>query len=275
MQGDILARTDELVELLGKVHAHFQKEKYLGFLVVTQSCDLVRRGGDCKTSYVSIAVIRSLHPFLDSLFKEFGNEHFPDVCAQERKQSAQQLVERILNQNEWSLGLFYLHPDADAGVAEASVALLRVSIALLDEHYPLLVRARRGRLRPEFSNKLGWLVGNLYSRIATPDWSDSPNPAEFNSLQEELVSKGGRRQWLPKRLIENAIKQNLHAENLAGADAAKRIQQVAPKSSKKLALERVSEIAKGVLGETSKAAIDQIAKRLENDPEFAKACRPN
>ena len=143
MQGDILARTSDLVRLLTEVHAHFRDEKYLGFMVVTQSCDLVRRkGSPCRAHHISLAVIRSLNPVLDSLFRDFGSKHFADIYIDEQKDRAHQLVERILNQNEQAIGLFYLHPDSDAGIAEASVALLRVTIALRSEHYEMLIAAR-------------------------------------------------------------------------------------------------------------------------------------
>ena len=42
-QGDILSRTDELLAVLKNVHSYFCDERYLAFIVVTQSCDLVRR----------------------------------------------------------------------------------------------------------------------------------------------------------------------------------------------------------------------------------------
>lgn len=273
IQGDILARTDDLVTLLTEVHAHFRDEKYLGFMVVTQSCDLVRRVSDsCKAHYISLAVIRSLNPMLDTLFQAYGTEHFGEVYFGERKQTATQLVERILNQNEQSIGLFYLHPDLDAGISEASVALLRVTIALRAEHYDMLIAARRGRLKPEFANKLGWLVGNLYSRVATPDWDDFESK-EFKRLCKDLVSKGGRRYWLPKAQIDNAIEQKVNDEALAGEAAVNRIKEVAPKSPKARALDRVREIGNELFGTVDDGIFQDLVKRLQNDQTFSNAFR--
>src|SRR5205807_2422402 len=42
-----------------------------------------------------------------------------------------ELLERIINQNEQTLGLFYLEPDGDLKLAVGAVALLRVTIVLL------------------------------------------------------------------------------------------------------------------------------------------------
>ena len=72
------------------------------------------------------------------------------------------------------MGVFYLHPDADLGLGEPAVALLRVSVALKSTHYAALIAARAGRLKADFQAKLGWLVANLYGRAASADWSDQP-----------------------------------------------------------------------------------------------------
>src|SRR5688500_6799937 len=59
-QGDILQPTDALKQIFSDVHPHFRHDKYLGFLVATQSCDLVRRQTTPKASYVNLAAIRPL-----------------------------------------------------------------------------------------------------------------------------------------------------------------------------------------------------------------------
>lgn len=64
VQGDILGRNEELVELMRRVHAHFCDEKYLGFVVVTQSCDMYRRQDGCRATHITLAVIRSLEAIL-------------------------------------------------------------------------------------------------------------------------------------------------------------------------------------------------------------------
>lgn len=57
-QGDILKLTDDLKKVLGDVHPYFQNEQYKYFMVLTQSCDLVRRKGQpCKTPYITLAAV--------------------------------------------------------------------------------------------------------------------------------------------------------------------------------------------------------------------------
>jgi hypothetical protein len=174
-QGDILLPTDSLRRSLDLVHPWFNDPKYLGFVVISQTCDLVRRAGEqCKTPYVEIAVVRGLRAYTLSLLRQqcewIGDRYFPST----ERNRAHELLDRVINQNEHALGLFYLHPEATIGIAEVSVALLRVSIALRsEEHYDTILAARRGRLDPEFANKLGWLCGNLYSRVGIRDWKET------------------------------------------------------------------------------------------------------
>jgi len=53
-QGDIICRDDRVVEILNDAHKYFCSERYIAFLVVTQTCDLVRRKGrPCKANYIS------------------------------------------------------------------------------------------------------------------------------------------------------------------------------------------------------------------------------
>jgi hypothetical protein len=135
-------------------------------MLVTQSCDMAVRGNGCDTRYLSIAVVRPVEAVLHDFLSHVCIPVVEGVYLQETKGEARRLLERLFNQNEQALGLFYLHPDAGAGIDDASVALLRVTVTLRAEHYGVLRLSRRGRLCSEFRSKLGWLVGNLYSLLS-------------------------------------------------------------------------------------------------------------
>jgi hypothetical protein len=156
-QGDIIARTEPLLRVLGAVHRHFCDEKYLAFLVTTQTCDLVlRKRQRCKAKHINLAVIRSLEDLIPGLLEEECGSAFKGVYRLEAEDEARKLLARILNQNEQAHGIFYLHPDADVRIAVPAVSLLRVSIALrAADHYAELRQARCGRLSIEYRNKLG------------------------------------------------------------------------------------------------------------------------
>ena len=151
-QGDIIKATEQVKSVLKEVHPDFLDGKYSAFLVLTQTCDLVRRGGgNCASRYINLAVVRPLVAVLTTRLDQTCRPvKLGDVCVKglyltEKKLKARQLVTRILNQNEQKLGLFYLHPDVSVHIAQPSVALLQVSIALrAREHYTALVEARTG-----------------------------------------------------------------------------------------------------------------------------------
>ena len=63
-QGDVLQVTDGMRDILKEVHPYFLNKQYKYFMVLTQSCDLVRRnGGNCKTPYITLAAVRSFDDF--------------------------------------------------------------------------------------------------------------------------------------------------------------------------------------------------------------------
>jgi hypothetical protein len=66
----------------------------------------------------------------------------------------------------------------EIGLGENCVALLRIGVTLRSDHYSTLLDARRGRLQAPFQAKLGWQLGNLYGRAASPDWQDQAGGIE-------------------------------------------------------------------------------------------------
>ena len=71
------------------------------------------------------------------------------------------------------------------------IAYLKVSIALKSqEHYDKCLAAKKLELSDEFKAKLGWLVGNMYSRVGTADWEGIMNTQEKEEmLNNDLASK--------------------------------------------------------------------------------------
>lgn len=195
-QGDILYPSEELRQVFREVHPFFQDAKYLAFMVITQSCDLVRRKrSTCRAKHIEICVVRDLATVLPRLLEDACGTPIKRVFRHECRRQFDELLERITNQNEQSYGLFYLHPDAEAQVSVASVAMLRISIALRADHYDRVVKARTGRLTGEFQAKLGWLIGNLYSRVGTTDWSEEGHETYHAELLTGLKEQFARTIW--------------------------------------------------------------------------------
>jgi hypothetical protein len=189
-QGDLITKTDEIKELLRRVHPHYLKDDYTHLLVLTQSCDLVRRNGDpCKSRYISLAAVRPLSLVVQ---REVGNyqDEFAvaaGVCSKRVQKLLEQFVEKLLNNNADEY--FYLERDRALGLHEPSCVFLRPSVAVrAEEHYDKLINARLLSLTDVFQAKLGWLLGKMYSRVGTPDWvPDNANETDFQRTVQEIL----------------------------------------------------------------------------------------
>lgn len=191
-QGDVLMVTDGIKKILEEVHPYFLNENYRYFIVLTQSCDLVRRDKkSCKSQYITLAAV---HSFQDFLYREIGKHgscvsinDFKFINSQQKTRHLQ-MVERIYNNTEPDY--FFLYKEPEYQFDESMVAYLKVSIALKsDLHYDTCLEAKVMELTDEFKAKLGWLVGNIYSRVGTTDWSSIMSEEEKKKFIEFELSK--------------------------------------------------------------------------------------
>ena len=219
-QGDILEKTSSLLEVLGDVHPYFLNPQYRYFIVLTQSCDLVRRNGkQCKSPYITLSAVRSLDAFLKYYF--INNRLASEVNGlllmdSKNKTRAYQFIERLFNNTE--ADYFFLAKEEMLNFPESMVASLKVSIALKsDKHYDCCLAAKRIELAPEFQAKLGWLVGNIYSRVGTPDWESIMSEAErkqmlFTELESRFII--GEKEQIDKlKKALSAKAPELHSRN--------------------------------------------------------------
>ncbi len=166
--------TPELDNVLKEVHPHyFNHPKNQNFIVLTQSCDLVIRRGECKTPYIVVAPVRGLDLVIERHLQSYKrselNSALP-IIGLNSKSKISEFLSRLINNNESN----YFYLDANGELAVDSVAFLRLSIALKSElHYKTCLAAKILQLTEMFQAKLGWLVGQLYSRVGTQDW-DAP-----------------------------------------------------------------------------------------------------
>lgn len=275
-QGDIIESTDTIRVLCEPVHPYFCDQKFLGFMVITQSCDLVRRKKkECSAHYINLAVIRSLEEVLPNLFDSVCKPLAPNVYANESKSEAQKLLSRIFNQNEQALGVFYLHPDAQAGVAVPSLVLLRVSVSFRAEHYQTLVNSRRGRLKPEFQSKLGWLTGNLFSRVGTTDWHESPSrEKELEKLIAVFIGNDDKQQpeksplWINKYRVDAARKAGEITDQTKRDEILSIIEKYPIANPKQDIAKAVNNIIRKVIKDIDDETIKKIENRLLNDAQI-------
>ena len=262
-QGDIIAWTEPVLGILRDIHAYFCNPKYLCFIVLTQSCDLVMRGGTCKARQIGLGVVRSLDDILSDNLAELCGTGFPGIYRQDARIAAQQFLERVLNQNEQAHGLFYLHPDADVGIAVPAVAMLRVSISLRSrEHYKTLSAARRGCLETEYRNKLGWLTGNLYSRVDTTDWGDHEGGEDAaDRLMRQLLDGSGALEqnvWVPDSWLEAAKARRVNLQTIPRNRVYSTLEPFAPPPPLTIAIERVKFNATKLLNELNDEQLQRL-----------------
>ena len=200
-QGDVLEITEELSMVLKNVHPYFLNGQYKFFMVLSQSCDLVRRNGkSCKTPYITLAAVRNYSDFLEKMFLKGRYAEKVDellLMDEKNKDRAYQLVERVYNNTEPEY--FFLYKEDALEFPESMVAYLKVSIALKsNEHYDKCLNAKKIELTDEFKAKLGWLVGNIYSRVGTADWggvmSDQSRKEMLNNDLNSMCIIGNKEQ---------------------------------------------------------------------------------
>jgi hypothetical protein len=267
MQGDVLERTRAVNAILQEVHPHFhQHEKNLFFMVLTQSCDLVQRSqpGRCKAPYVLIAPVRTLDLVVERHIAQASAAEVAStlpVVSDKIKNKASEFLSRLINNNE--AGYFFLE-GADTPLGSDCVAFLNLSIALKsDFHLNTCLDAKILQLAPEFQAKLGWLLGQLFSRVGTPDWDPKALTRKISGVLKDAAI------WVPDATISH-----LEAEFAKRRDADPHAKMSAQEISravlkvptrKSAVMERASQIISDVLGPDYEDKATLLLKRLEGD----------
>lgn len=219
-QGDILEKTPELEALLQEVHPHYTSLDYTHFQVLTQSCDLVRRGKkkECASRYISLAAVRSFDTVIKRIIESEVEKNkkisIDDVywCSDKHRSRVSQQIESLFNNNDKNH--FFLKAYPDHGLAQNACTFLHLSIAVRAyEHYDLCLNAKRIELNSNFQSKLGWLVGNLYSRVGTDDFVPGcfSKKEDFDSHISDTLD--GYIAWV--KAEQFAVFKDCHKNNLA------------------------------------------------------------
>jgi hypothetical protein len=277
-QGDILNKTPEIISILKEVHPHYLKEDYKYFLVLTQTCDLVRREkGKCKSRYITLAAIRPFEllfsrealNYQDSDYEVRGN-----ICCTDRKESLLKVIEKLFNNNDPDY--LYLHEDATSGLEGSNVAFLRLSIAIkADLHYKTCLDAKFLELTSEFKAKLGWLVGNMYSRVGTKDWvPDVKEEPEFKAMLLEILNKNII--WVDRKLLKQ-FKTEISEDSLAlmtQAQIIDALKKVRVRTRKEIFTARLKEIFKSQkVIQINDENCDTLIRTINSDPEISSVIR--
>ena len=216
-QGDVLKRTPELLDVLREVHPHYADEKYTYFQVLTQSCDLVRRDGAlCKSRYISLAAVRSVDVVIQRAIEKYERKTFFQdklYCSEQHKSQLKDVINKLLNNNDTNH--FFLKADPESGITLDSCTLLHLSISIqADLHFETCLAAKIVELKENFRAKLGWLVGNLYSRVGTEDYVPSaiPDKSSYDAFVNDMIERYVA--WVPQADFSSFLSNTKNANSL-------------------------------------------------------------
>ena len=264
-QGDILEKNEEIKKVLEKVHPHYLKKDYSHLMVVSQSCDLViRNENKCNTPYITLVAVRPIETALERMLLKHQKSELcrkGNICSTRHKGKIAEFILSLLNNNNKEY--FYLHEEPFFGFLNNSCAFLKLPISIrAADHYDKCKQARVITLRDEFKAKLGYLLGDIYARIATRDW-DKPNAGKVKDNYMGSICD-----WVDDaklKYIENDVPPPtdiLEAGEDAIRDYIKKIRMIADKK----------KISEWIVGKLSGLGIvlddaqeEKIKRRIEND----------
>lgn len=264
-QGDVLQRTEQLSAALREAHAYYaDAEDYTHFLVLTQACDLVRRGGACKARYITLCAVRPLQTLVERELAKYRKDvgNFPIAVASTSKRGlAEQYLERVLHNT--LDGHFFVPRGSVPGLTNHLCGFLALSVSLRVDHYEACLNAKVAQASDIFAAKIGWLAGNLYSRVATPALEEHLTVAEAQSLKarfyDELAHK--RIAWITNAQVQ-LLRARIKEWNVANAGQSLSSEQ---------AQQMLAELPADVDTIAARAVKVLINKKvLANDPETAK-----
>jgi len=264
MQGDVLRRTPEIDRLLEEVHPHFFRKpanKY--FMVVTQSCDLVpgRKGTSCKAPHIAIAPVRPLSEVVTKQVAALAEGDLKSelpLLSSKAKSNLSMFLGRLYNNNE--PGYFFLE-STGTKLVEDCCAILSLTIAVKSSvHYETCLKAKVLELDQAFQAKLGWLVGQLYSRVGTTDW----DAADLNQKVKAALKDAAI--WVPEDKMK-AVLSRLAEGDTDGSVTSKKVEEVInsiPSQKDKVINHLVGMISDAVPADRSDISA-KILRRIRND----------
>jgi hypothetical protein len=173
-QGDILRKSDELLDHLAQYHPYYASHvDYKYFMVITQGCDLVRRDGvTCASPYITLAAVRPVEEVLRREASKHQNswQRNAGVIGYKTRDKLIMFVESLLDNNKDEY--FYLQADPEVQIDQNCCAFLQLAVTLKSEHYGMCLDAKICELDETFQAKLGHLIGHMYSRVGTKEWNE-------------------------------------------------------------------------------------------------------
>lgn len=191
------------------------------------------------------------------------------VCSKKHRLDLIQFLQRLHNYNEPEF--FYLHSESTLGFPEPHCTFLRLSVSIKSSlHYEACMQARLLSLKEVYQAKLGWRVGDRYSRVGTEDWAPGVESTEdFSNRISKLLDSACK--WEDDNRLTQA-KTNLPDDLIQNGVEAVRSHISAVKIPS--TLEEMIDAVISQLRKLNKVENEQdatkIGNRLRNDPVLAR-----
>ncbi|MGD0280558.1 MAG: hypothetical protein ABSC11_14825 [Smithella sp.] len=239
-QGDLIKKNEEIKKLAVDEIGICNDDNIVAYIITSQSCDLFTRNGKIKTDFINLSIIKDFEVILEQILNKENNKIIDNVFLEKDRDRSKELISRIINQNEKDHGLFYLHANMDkTKIAQSAIVLLRNNFSVNSEYYDLIKKHRIGRIMPEFRNKLGWMIGYLYSRIGTDDWEDDSNlKKEMLDLIKGLL-KNKKYKWINDKEYKNAKDNGLNLADVTYDNVEKMIENCQPELLENIIIENI------------------------------------
>ena len=236
-------------------------------VVLTQTCDMVR--GRVKTDHVALAPAVPLSEVLSekvATLQTLKISKLAGICGKNQKGKLIEFLKKLLNNNEPHY--FYLHEEHGFGLREPMCVFLRRPIVLsIEPNYSSLVDARELALNEEFRAKLGWLVGSIYSRVATQDWPEKDIDAFIDNV---LTDACGWEDFDRLNAAEKALNKTGTSIPTEKVALAKYIQGIHVPTKSEEILNSVRDVMKRVelSGKSSEEITKDLCNKLETNANF-------
>lgn len=127
-------------------------------------------------------------------------------------------------------------------------------------------------LKSPFQEKLGWLTGNLYSRVGTPDWCpDHITEAEFRAKIRRLVDQPVA--WIADEKLKQARSALAESTEITRSELRNAVESSVVKPKK----ERVLEVVEAVIADYAKASTEldpvKLVNRMRNNQKLSALLR--
>ena len=268
-QGDVLRLDPALIRLIAEYHPYYAKHPDNRFyLVLTQTCDLVPRNNTCKARYIALAPVRPLKSIVKREYDEKLSRTKAGVAysSEQLRGVIGKFLERLFNNNESTY--FFLQTESAAGLYEDMCAVLSLPISFKAEHYHTFLQSRIIGIQDTFQAKLGSLLGQMYSRVGTPDFEPRAMTAKVKETTDNMALWFTERDHKElRKLVEHH--QSKNPDTPVDENVLVSLKEQIPKQ-KSIAIDRIIEVATSAgIGKEDYRALDQLRSKLQNDSIIA------